>query len=406
MAADDSTMAPELEIEFDPFSEQIFWDPYPTYRLLRRHAPVYYIEERDIWALTRYEDCRRVLKDHRTFASKGGGALDGTTSNPSFFGTMAVIGLDQPEHTVMRKQMNPAWTPPEIRKLESMVAEFTDELVDAFIERGEADFANDFGTALPSKMVCALLGVDESDRRFLAERWDLAISRGYGVEGLPQTAVDAAAQMKALFRERMLERRKSPREDLMTAIAVMDGANGGLIPIEDAAGVGMMVYFGGIRNTASLIANSLWMLVDEPDIRRRVAAEPDIGQRAVEEFMRLESPISSSGRVALQDVEIEGRAIKAGSRVGVFIGSANRDEAMWGPTSEEIDIDRPPVRALSLGDGIHFCLGAHLARLEGRVALRTLLSRIPEYEIVYPIKRSDRVNERAITSLPVRFNAS
>jgi cytochrome P450 len=389
-----------MEFEFDPFSAEMFWDPYPKYRQLRRHAPVYFNETRGFWSVVRYEDARAILKDQRRFASKGAGALDGTTGNPDFFGTMAIIGLDQPEHTTMRKQMNPAWRPPEIRKLEGMVREIAERLIDGFAEGGATDFARDFGWALPSELICNLFGVPRADRRWLAETFLVAKARAYGQPGLPESAAAAAKEMKRYFADAL---RGRSGDDLLSAIGAMEGTSGGRIPIDDAAGIAVMFYFGAILTTASLISNSLWLVVDEPEVRARIATDPEIGPRAVEELLRLESPIASAGRLAAVDVKVGGVPIGAGERIGVFIGAANRDELIWGETSEQLDVDRPPVRALVFGDGIHFCIGAHLARLEGRIGLQALLSRIADYEIAGPIERSDRVNERGIMSLPVRF---
>jgi cytochrome P450 len=393
----------EMDLEFDPFSREMMWDPYPKYRQLREHAPVYYNKTRGFWSVVRLAEARLVMGDNERFASRGGGALDGTTANPDFFGTMAVIGLDRPEHSTMRRQMNPKWRPPEVAKLEAKVTEIAEAQIDSFIEAGETDIAKSFGWAVPNQLISWMMDVPESDRPWVLERFAVAKARNDGEPGLPEDAIVAAREMKGYFSDLLTERRERPGDDLLTSLGEMDGMHGGRIPIDDAAGIAVMFYFGGTLTSASLISNSLWLLVDEPDVRRRIATDPDVGPQAIEELLRIESPIASAGRRVLEDVELGGHRIEAGEKIGVFIGSANRDELVWGETSEELDIDRPRVRPLVFGEGIHFCIGAHLARLEGRIALRSVLSRIPEYEIVGPLERTDRVNERGVTSLPVRF---
>lgn len=399
----DSATDVDMDLEFDPFSQEMMWDPYPKYRQLRRHAPVYYNRTREFWSVVRLAEARLVMGDNKRFASRGGGALDGTTANPDFFGTMAVIGLDLPEHKIMRQQMNPRWRPPEIAKLEATVKQIAERRIDGFIEAGETDFATAFGWAIPNDLVSILMDLPEADREWISERFVAAKSREDGQPGQPESAIAAARDMKGYFTELLRGRRERPGDDLLSGIVAMEGTQGGPIPIDDAAGISVMFYFGAILTTASLISNSLWLLVDDAETKSRIAGDPAIGPQAIEELLRLESPIASAGRRVLKDVEIGGCQISEGERIGVFIGSANRDELIWGSTSEQLDIDRPRIRPLVFGEGIHFCIGAHLARLEGRIGLQTLLARIPEYEIVGPITRTDRVNERGVTSLPVRF---
>jgi cytochrome P450 len=396
-------LTPEVrDFEFDPFSEGMLWDPYPTYRLLRRHAPVYFNRTREFWAITRYRDTRAILKDHETFVSRGGGSLDGTASNPRFFGTMAIIGLDPPEHTTMRRSLNSDWTTAEVRHLEPRIASVANALIDSFIERGEADFARDFCWSLPLEMISLILGVPPSDRQWVAERFGAARTRAIGVAELPAIALEGVADLRAYFVDALARRRAQPAADYLTRLAGIDGVDGAPISLDEASGISVMFYMGGVQTTASLLANSLFLLSEAHDQRAKLVRNPELGTRAVEEFLRMESPIASASRRAARDVVVGGQQIKAGERVVVFPGSANRDELVW-ERSEELDIERRPIRTVAFGDGIHFCIGAHLARLEGRVGLTTLLARIPEFEVAGPIARVERVVERGITSLPVRF---
>lgn len=392
----------DMDFEFDPFSAEMMEDPYDTYRLLREHAPVYFNRTRGFWAVTRYEEGRMVFKDYARFSNKDGAALDGVSKDPRFFGTTMVI-MDPPDHTKLRKQFNPGWTVHEMAKLEGVVQGFTDDLLDKFAEKGEADFAHDFCWALPIETISHIVGVPPSDRPWLRERFHAAFKRGAGVIGLPQTALDAAAELRAYFGERVIERRKAPQDDLLTFIANMSNLDGGGMTDAEVEGYCLMLFAAGVFTTACFLSNSLLTLSGEDEQRQRLIESPDLMPTAVEELLRYESPIQQFCRTAVVDTELGGVTIAEGDRLAVFPGSANRDERVWGETSEQLDIDRARVKMLSFGDGVHTCLGAHLARLEGRIGLNSLLARIPEYEVVGPTVRTDRVNERGLLSMPVRF---
>jgi cytochrome P450 len=392
----------EMDLEFDPFSAEMMEDPYDKYRLLRQHAPVYYNKTRGFWAVTRYAEGRTVFKDYERFSNKDGAALDGVSKDPRFFGTTMVI-MDPPDHTKLRRQFNPGWTVHEMAKLSDVVQGFTDDLIDAFAEEGEADFAHDFCWALPIETISHIVGVPKSDRPWLRERFHVAFKRGAGVVGLPPAAIDAAAELRGYFGERVAERRKDPQDDLLTFIASMQNLDGGGMTDAEVEGYCLMLYSAGVFTTACFLSNSLLALSREHDQRKRMIDDPEVMPAAIEELLRYESPIQQFLRTTLHDTELGGVQISEGDRVAVFPGSANRDEEVWGDTSEQLDIDRKRVKMLSFGDGVHTCLGSHLARLEGRIGLAAILARIPEYEVAGPLVRTDRVNERGLTSMPVRF---
>ena len=394
--------AMEMDFEFDPFSEEMMSDPYDKYRLLRRHAPVYFNRTRGFWAVTRYEEGRMVFKDYARFSNKDGAALDGVSKDPRFFGTTMVI-MDPPDHTGLRRQFNPGWTLHEMAKLEDVVQGFTDDLIDQFAESGEADFGHDFSWALPIETISHIVGVPKSDRPWLRRLFHAAFKRGAGVVGLPPAALEAAAELRAYFGECVAERRRQPQDDLLTFIANMENLDGGGMTDAEVEGYCLMLYSAGVFTTGCFLSNSLLTLASADDQRQKMIDAPELMPAAIEELLRYESPIQQFLRTALHDTELGGMKISAGDRVAVFPGSANRDELIWGETSEQLDIDRKRIKMLSFGDGVHTCLGSHLARLEGRVGLRSILARIPEYEVAGPLVRTDRVNERGLLSLPVRF---
>lgn len=395
--------ATEADLEFDPFSREMMDDPYGKYRLLRREAPVYFNRIRGFWAVMRYEDSRRVFRDYQAFSNKDGAALDGVSKDAEFFGTTMVI-MDPPQHTALRRQFNPGWTIAEMRKLEPVVHEASSRLIDSFIDRRAADFGREFGWVLPQEVIGHILGVPASDREWLRERFMVAFKRGVGLVGIPEPAVRAARDIKAYFAAQVEQRRARPRDDLLTFISSMEGIDGGRLAQAEIEGYCLMLYSAGVFTTASFLSSALHVLATADDHRMRLVSDPEIAPRATEELLRFETPVQQFCRTAIADVELGGMQIRAGQRVAVFPGSANRDELVWGDDAEQLDFDRPQgKKTLVFGDGVHTCLGAHLARLEGRIALTALLRRIPEYHVAGPIVRTDRVNERGVLSLPVEF---
>jgi cytochrome P450 len=395
-----TTDATDDDLEFDPFSKEMMDDPYPVYRRLRRRAPVYWNRTRSFWALTRYAETRWVLKNDTSFSTKQGVELDGTGA--TVFGGSNFGAMDPPEHSIVRRIIAPAFTPGKIRALEEKVREVTDDLIDAFVERGKADFSSEFGWPQPIEMISYLLGVPEADRPWVSETVLKAFRRDYGDAGLPTAAMDAAGRARDYFAEQVAARRSASTGDIFSMMATSAGKDGRRLSDADAGGISLLLFAAGIITTGSFLSNSLNQLAEAPDQRRKLVERPELLPRAVEELWRLESPASNTARTALEDLEIGGQQVRKGDRVAVFIGSANRDEAVW-ENSETLDVEREPTRSMVFGDGIHFCLGAHLARLEGRIGLERLLARIPEYTVVGPIVRTDRVNERGIVSLPVEF---
>ena len=327
-----SSVAFDMEFEFDPFSEEMMSHPYETYRLLRKHAPVYFNRPGEFWAVTRYEHSRKVFKDFRAFSNKDGAALDGVSKSPEFFGTTMVI-MDPPDHTKLRKQLSPGWTVAEVQKYEAFIRKATTELIDGFIEEGEADFGYDFSWALPIDVISEIVGVDSSDRPWVRERFTAAFKRGPGVVGLPPPAIEAARELRAFFGGLVDERRAHPRRDLLSFIPKMTNSDGSFLARDEVEGYCLMIYSAGVFTTACFLSNSLYALATENDQREKLIRTPEIAPLAVEELLRYESPIQQFCRTAMKDVVLGEMTIKEGERVAIFPGSADRDELVWGETS-------------------------------------------------------------------------
>lgn len=391
----------EGKYEFDPFSAEMMEDPYDVYRLLRREAPVSYNRTRGFWAVMTYDNTREVLKDPKVFSNTDGVELDGT--GIEYFGRTNVGILDPPDHKKIRGILAPSFTPGAIRPLEERIEAIAETLVDRMVEQGKADFATEYGWQLPADMISALLGIAEDDRAWVAGRVIKAFTREPGSDGITEEALDAATEVRAFFATEAAARRKSPGEDLLSIIVAAENIEAKPMSDEDVGGICLHQFAAGIIPTGCFIANSLYLLMGEAEVRRRLVDEPQVLPKAVEELWRIESPVQNLARTALEDYDLDGHPIKAGDRVAVFPGSANRDETVWGDDAETLDIDRDFKRNVVLGDGIHVCLGSHLARMEGRIALHAVLERIPEYELAGPIERTDRVLERGLVSMPVSF---
>lgn len=390
----------EIDLEFDPFSAEMMEEPYPTYKRLREHAPVYFNKKRNFWAITKYDDTRKVLKGYEYFSSKDGVELDGTGAE--FFGESNLLLVDPPRHTKLRKVLHPHFTPQAIRKFDGSVAALAEELVDRLPDSGEVDLAKDYGWQLPIEAISMILGVPTEDRKWVAERVLRAFKREPGEDGIPEVALGAATDVREYFAAMAPERVKGPADDLVTVVATSQNLYDEQTTPEEVGSMCILLFAAGIITTGSFLSTSLYLAAKDESLRRRLASDAEILPKAVEELWRYETPVQHTARTCIKDYELGGELIKEGERVAIFEGSANRDEDIW-EDGETLDIDRDFSRNMVFGDGVHVCLGAHLARLEGRIGLQALLKRIPDYEIAGPIEWTDRVNERGIVSLPVRY---
>jgi cytochrome P450 len=370
------------EVYYDPYSAEITANPYPVFRRLRQEAPLYYNEKYDFYALSRYDDVERGLIDWETYISGRGPIIELIKSNIQI-PPGGLIFEDPPVHTARRGLVSRVFTPRRMNALESKVREYCARCLDPLVGTGRFDFVADLGSQMPVRVIGMLLGIPEQDQDAVRVMADTHLRTE---DGKPMEYRDNRFASGEFFAEYVDWRVKHPSADLMTELLNVE--------FEDETGTtrrltrGEVLTFvnilasAGSETTTRLISWTGKVLADHPDQRRELAQDPSLIPDAIEEILRFEPPAPHVARYATRDVEHHGRTVPAGSAIMFLIGSANRDERQH-PDGERFDIHRKLVHHLTFGHGIHFCLGAALARLEGRVALEEVLRRFPEWEIDY-----------------------
>jgi cytochrome P450 len=358
---------------YDPLSPAFHRDPYPVYRALRNEHPVYRNDERGIWALSRYADVNAALLDWHTFSSVSPVMHEAE-------GHLAV--QDPPRHTQLRSIVSRALTPRRVAQLEPRVREIARELLDERAFGDTFDVVNEFATLLPSRVFGELLGVPLEQNEPLRVWVEQYLQVDADAKELDENLYDPEAlhKIRDCFRALLDERRARPAADLMTALvqAEIDGQH-----LSDAELLGFCqnLILAGNETTTNLIANGMLLLGRHLDARDALAADPARIPNAVEEMLRVESPVQALSRTLTRDVELHGTTIPQGAHVLVLYGAANRDEREF-PDPDRFDIDREAPRHLAFGQGIHFCIGAALARLEAVVAFEELLRHFPDFTLV------------------------
>lgn len=388
-------------MEYDPFAPETQADPYPVYRHLRDNAPLYRNERLDFWAVSRYDDVAAVSRDWKTFSSSFGVDIDDTGGE---FGHGNFLEEDPPLHDLLRAVVRTEFIPKNLKAaLEPFVRSEVERIVGDLKTRPAVDFARELAWELPVLVVSRLVGFPPEDRDRLRHWEETFALRVPTLPVLPPFATRAGASLRSYFADLVEDRRRDPRDDLLTKIAQaeVDGS-----PIGSGAlGMVFILFVAAIETTASLITQSLRLLAVHPEqrewLRDNLAAVP----QAVEEVLRYEAPVQNLKRTALSDVELLGEVIPEGSTVLMLTGSANRDERRF-PEPDDFDVRREPRRHMAFGEGIHHCIGAPLARLEGQVVLETVLSEISDYELVGAPQLLPNNIVRGYLSLPARTNAA
>ena len=394
-------------VEFDPFSEDFFNAPFNTYRRLRDEAPVYHNEKYGFWALSRYEDVEPALRDFETYSSARGVTLDMYLSEPDPSQPPMIIMMDPPDHTVMRKLVNKVFTPRAVAALESMIRETIAEVADT-LDGNAFDVVADFGAVFPAEIITAMLGVPPEHRQQLRLWTDKQLSRDPGDFHVPPEGVAAAEAITMFYYELVVERRANPQDDMISRLTQVDVArDDGVAKLTDAeiAAFAMMLGGAGAETVVKLIGNAAVTFAANPDQWRRLGEDRSKIAGAFEELLRYEAPSQYQLRFSTRDVTLHGTTIPAGSVVMLINGSATRDERAFA-NADQFDIDRiPSGHNLNFGYGIHSCLGAALARMEGRIALEVMVDLMPEYQVdTAGLRRVAMANVAGWSNVPVHVN--
>ncbi len=388
-------------VEYSPYAYQVHEDPYPIYAQLRAQAPLYRNDEIGFWALSRHADVLAALRDTKHFSSAYGVSLD-QGSREEATAVMSFLAMDPPLHTRMRGLVSRAFTPRRAADLEPRIRELSTRWIDRFIERGRCEFIADFAGKLPMDVISEMLGVPESDRDTLRGWADTVVHREDGMTDVPLAGMEAAAQMLRYFAQMVPERRKRPGHDLTSALfeAEVDGER---LVDKDVIAFLFLMIIAGNETTTKLLANALYWLARNPAQREKLRGDPGLIPRWVEETLRYDNSTQALARTVTCDVELHGEKLREGDRMLMLIGSANRDERVF-EDPDVFDVMRNTIAMLSFGNGTHFCLGASLARLEARVALEEIFSRLHDYEIEEAgLQRVHSSNVRGFAALPLRF---
>jgi cytochrome P450 len=370
-------------VDLNPFSYEFHEDPYPTYRWLRDHAPLYRNEALDFWALSRHQDVLAASLAWDTYSSAEGTTLE--RLDPRLFEARPMmIFLDPPRHDRLRKLVSRAFTPRRIGGLEAFVRATATRLLDRLAAEGGGDFVRDFSMPLPMEVTFTLLGVPEADRLWLRERMDRSLERDRDTPVIPQRAMIAMAEMMQYWVEFVEALRRAPNDGLVAALldAEVEGDDGRATRLTAGEIIGFCSLLGAAGNetVTKLLANACVLFARHPDQYRRVLADPGVIPDAITEVLRYWSPSQYQGRTTTRDVEWYGRTVPRGARILLLTGAANRDEREF-PDPDRFDVTRRPETHIGFGHGVHFCLGASLARLESRVALEEFSRRFPRYTV-------------------------
>ena len=403
-------------LAFNPFLPEVHEDPYPMYERLRREDPVHR-SELGIWVLTRHADVLALLRDPRTSrdprrservellrATAGSVEVDQLLDEEEAAPSMLFV--DPPDHTRLRTLVNKAFTPAAVERLRGRVEEIVDGLLDRVAGAGAMDVVEDLAYPLPVTVICEMFGVPEADwDRF--RTWSRALVRLLDplvAEDAFEQALQARLALRGYLRELIAERRAHPADDLLTALITAED-QGQALSESELVSMCVLLLVAGHETTVNLIANGTLALLRHPPALERLKADPSLAGGAVEELLRYDSPVQFTSRHALADLEIDGHAVRTGETVVGVLGAANRDPAQFADP-DELDLARKPNRHVAFGGGIHFCLGAPLARVEAAIAVPALLERMPDLELAGAPVRRDTVTLRGLSSLPVTFQAT
>ena len=391
-------------VEFDPFSRDFFDDPYDTYADLREHAPCYYSEQYDFYALSRFDDVVAGHRDHATFSSTHGQTYEQLKSGePAQMGS--IIAMDPPEHTRYRKLVSRSFTPRSIGNYEGLVREIISGYLDPLMGRRQFDILEEFAAPFPVEIISTILGVPPEDRQQIRHWTDAMLHREEGSAMGSQASAEAGMAQGMYLFQLSQQKRAEPANDMLSALidAEVETEDGELTHLDDAeiAGLGTLLAAAGSETVTKLVGNAMVLFHRHPDQWAMVLDDPGVLGTAVEEILRYWAPSQYQGRYSMVDSEWHGVTIPKHKPVFLITGAANRDPRRYDDPNK-FDITRDPGLAVGLGHGLHVCLGAALARLESRVAIEEIARRWPAFEVNEEgLRRVQMSNVAGYSSVPI-----
>ncbi len=377
------------DVYYDPYDATIDADPHPVWKRLRDEAPVYYNERHDFWALSRYDDVLAGLLDWETFSSARGIMLEMIDTDPERDPSMAIDGIrpmvimmDPPAHDRLRKLMSRTFTPRRVGLLEDRVRELCAEFLDPHRGGDTFDYMETCGSRIPGMIIGALMGVPVEDQDAVRVWIDTCME--YDDAGPDERKLQAFVDVDRYMIDLVEARRQNPGDDLVSDLLASEielaGGGRSRLTNDEVLGFAQLLLFAGNETTARLIGWAMLLLARHPEQRRALVDDPTLVPNAIEELLRYEAPSPIQGRFVTKDVTLHGVTIPANSRIALLNASADRDERYF-ERPDEFDVRRTIDRHLAFGYGAHFCMGAALARIEGRLVLEETLTRFPEWQV-------------------------
>ncbi len=387
-------------VEYNPYAYELHEDPYPIYERMRRESPVLWNEELGFWALARHRDVLAGFKDTEGLSSSYGVSLEPSASHPEAHQMMSFLAMDPPRHDHMRALVSRGFTPRRIADLEVSIREQTVAYIEGFIASGRCDFIADLAGRIPMDVISEMLGVAEADRDSLRSWADTVVHREEGMFDVPSAGTEAAAKLVEYFNDLIADHHCNPGEDLISSLlaAELDGQR---LSDDEVLSFTFLMIIAGNETTTKLLGNAAYWIWRNPQEREKVIRNPDLVPNWVEETLRYDPSTQALARIATTDIEFGDVRVGEGDRVYLLIGSGNRDEEIF-ERADSYAIERDTSRSLHFGQGTHFCLGAALARLEGKVVLEEVVRRMPNFEIdADAAERVHSINVRGFAKLPM-----
>jgi pimeloyl-[acyl-carrier protein] synthase len=404
--------------QYDLNSAEFLRDPYPVYELLRANDPIYWSAENNYWILTRYADIVSLIQNNHLSSNRIGAHASRMPAAAKehfrpFFKAVSswMLMIDPPDHTRLRGLVNKAFTPGVVENMRWLVKRLVDDMLASVAEQGRMDVMADLANPLPATVIAEMLGVPGTDQQdFKAWSDDIAMGLA-GIDSartkeelfaLYDLAQKSFLSLASYFREKVAELRQNPRDNLLSALIQAEEQGDRLTEDELFANC-VLLMIAGHETTTNLIGNGMLALLRNPDQKEALTLNPDLIVSAVEELLRYDSPVQKMGRIALSDIHIAGKQIKQGDLVCFSFAAANRDAEQFAAPAR-LDIARKPNRHLAFGHGLHYCVGAALARLEGQIAINAILGRLPELRLeTADLEWHRNFTLRGLKSLPVVF---